>query len=150
MNALHANPSAGNLITCMAMYADSGTITATFTDSLGNKWYPIGSKEVGVNTLLGFSGQMFEVPFSKAGADTITATASTATTFFWWECTMYSYTPPSAVFDETPIYSNTAAPSTTATIGTIPTTNTSGLICSDVHRGRNGCLCQRFWIHIPK
>jgi hypothetical protein len=88
--ALHQTPGAGHLLICAATW-QSSTATVTFSDPNNGRWTAVGSPKAGINTLTGYSGQMFYVASAAALATTVTMTVSTSVSFRSFECAEYSY-----------------------------------------------------------
>lgn len=129
---LHVNPSAGNLISCGAIW-HGNTATATMT-STNNTWTAIGSPQTGVGALAAYRGQMFRVFSANAGADQLTLTITVGQTdIIAWECAVYSYTGSLTAYDGVPVYSTTAASGGIGTTGSVTTSNSSDLLFA-------GCL----------
>lgn len=119
--------SAGDSIIVGVLWA-SATNTLTCSGSLNGSYTAIGSRKVGAGTLSGFSAQFFWIPSSSAGTEAITCTSS-GSQFLIIDAESYSHsgggTP---VLDGTPVYVNATASSSVATVGTVTTTSSSGLL----------------------
>jgi hypothetical protein len=137
---LHTNPSAGNAISCNAVWTDSGSQSVTLTGSLNGSYTAVGSKKQGVNTLATSSGQMFNVLNSSAGSETITMQISSGVTpFFAVLCTMYARSSGTPSLDGTPQYSNTQASGTTGTISGLTTISNTGVLIAHCMGATNSC-----------
>jgi hypothetical protein len=125
--ALHANPSAGNLIFCMANWADSGSVTYTLVGSLSGTLTAIGSKQAGTGGNTGFSGQNYYKVATGGGTETITATMSATGSFNAFECAVYSFTG-TLILDGTPQYSVTPASAGVASISGLIMAAANGMV----------------------
>jgi hypothetical protein len=136
--ALHVNPSATNLIVCMATWKDTGSVSYSITGSASGSFTSIGSKKAGTNTLSGYSGQNFW-KLAAGGAETITGSTSSNVGFSAWECTVYSYSGTLTSLDGTPQYSNTAAVANVATVSGLTTSNSSDVVIATCNGVTSTC-----------
>jgi hypothetical protein len=138
---IHITLTAGQAISCGAVWSDSGAQSVTLTGTLNGSYTAAGSKEQGVGGVAGTSGQMFNVTSSGGGSETITMQISSGTTpFFATECVVYTKSSGTPSLDGTPQYSNTQASGTTATINGLTTVSSTGVLIAHC-LGLSGSAC---------
>jgi hypothetical protein len=140
--ALHANPGSGNLLHCHAWWHNSGSQTASMASTHNGTFTPVTSPVTNTFPVVGsITSETFQVANTASGADTVTLTVSSSTTIGGWECDLYSFLhgPLGASWDGTPISGSLTATGTTATFGTITTTNVAGLIVADCPAVTTNC-----------
>ena len=123
--AFASNVTAGSLLVVTAAWADGGVGNApTITDTRGNTYSPAGSAHF--DTPNGQGQHTYYVPNTTAGANTVTATFSTATTYRRIEVTEVSGGATTSPVDAVSKFIGTSTTSTDSVTSGSATTTTAG------------------------
>jgi hypothetical protein len=141
----HTNPVAGHARLISVTWHDSvNTLTASVASSNGDVWASITPGKV-FATSAGFSVQNFSVFSSGGGADTITVTISSATTFISFLEDEYSYTGTLSGFDGTPVLAGITPSGGVGTTPSVTTTNASDLLWATCPFASATCTAGAGW-----
>jgi hypothetical protein len=124
--ALNVNPASGQLWIVKVTWK-SITATATFGCTNNTSWTPVGSPVTSSDNV--FRGQLFwTIAVTGASPEICSPTISSLVMVLDWEAAAYTYTGTISSPDGTPVYTNTSASGTTATISGLTTSGSSDLL----------------------